>query len=87
MSTLDDTCLLYRGGGPALETAKLGAREVLALGGSNSPSGMARLFQLDKDLIKLHASPGGSADLLAATLFLDSLDCPDKSPPQLSSDY
>jgi hypothetical protein len=38
---------------------------------------MARLFQLDSDLVQLGASPGGSADLLAATLFLDSLDCLD----------
>jgi triphosphoribosyl-dephospho-CoA synthase len=37
---------------------------------------MARLFQLDKDLLQLGASPGGSADLLAATLFLDSIDYP-----------
>jgi triphosphoribosyl-dephospho-CoA synthase len=31
------------------------------------------LLQLDKELLKLNASPGGSADLLAATLFLDSI--------------
>jgi triphosphoribosyl-dephospho-CoA synthase len=74
MSNLDDTCLLYRGGLQALKTAKSGAQEVIAFGGTNNPRGMARLFQLDKDLLQLGASPGGSADLLAATLFLDSLD-------------
>jgi triphosphoribosyl-dephospho-CoA synthase len=34
------------------------------------------LFQLDAELLKLNASPGGSADLLAATLFLDSVANP-----------
>jgi len=77
MSRLDDTCLLYRGGLQALETAKSGAQEVIALGGSDNPLGMARLFQLDRDLVQQGASPGGSADLLAATLFLDHLDCID----------
>jgi triphosphoribosyl-dephospho-CoA synthase len=78
MSSLDDTCLLYRGGPKALETAKSGAQEVLALGGTDNPRGMARLFQMDRDLVQLGASPGGSADLLAATLFLDSLDSLDR---------
>jgi len=77
MSSLGDTCLLYRGGLPALETAQSGAQEVIALGGTENPRGMARLFQLDRDLVQLGASPGGSADLLAATLFLDALDCLD----------
>jgi triphosphoribosyl-dephospho-CoA synthase len=74
MSNLDDTCLLYRGGLRALETAKIGAQEVLALGGTAQVSGMSRLFKLDSDLLQLRSSPGGSADLLAATLLLDSLD-------------
>lgn len=76
MSSLDDTCLLYRGGPPALETARKGATEVLLFGGTETPHGMCRLFKLDTDLLQLGASPGGSADLLAATLFLDLLDCP-----------
>jgi triphosphoribosyl-dephospho-CoA synthase len=74
ISSLDDTCLLYRGGLQALETAKSGAQEVIALGGTGNHRGMARLFQMDRDLVQLGASPGGSADLLAATLFLDSLE-------------
>lgn len=74
MSALNDTCLLYRGGLPALNTAKEGAREIIKFGGTNTAYGMTRLFKLDSDLIELEASPGGSADLLAATLFLDSLD-------------
>jgi triphosphoribosyl-dephospho-CoA synthase len=30
--------------------------------------------ELDRDLIAQHISPGGSADLLAATIFLDAVE-------------
>jgi ATP:dephospho-CoA triphosphoribosyl transferase len=36
-----------------------------------TPDGWELLQQLDRDLLALNASPGGSADMLAATLFLD----------------
>jgi triphosphoribosyl-dephospho-CoA synthase len=85
MGTLDDTCLLYRGGLPALETAKNGAREIIALGGTHTTNGMARLLQLDRELLELNASPGGSGDLLAATLFLDSLESKSNNSNQLGS--
>lgn len=73
MTTLDDTCLLHRAGWPALESAKRGARIVLAAGGSASPTGRAALHRLERTLLALNASPGGAADLLAATLFIDKL--------------
>jgi triphosphoribosyl-dephospho-CoA synthase len=75
MGSLDDTCLLHRGGLTALETAKAGARAVLAAGGTATPAGIERLRRLDAELIALWASPGGSADLLGVTLFLDRLEC------------
>lgn len=71
MASLDDTCLLYRGGPVALRAAQAGAGAVLALGGCSSTAGRAALLRLDAQLLALHASPGGSADLLAACLFLD----------------
>jgi len=72
MSHLDDTCLLHRGGMDALSAAKKGARAVLIAGGSSTSSGMRALWALDLYLLSCWASPGGSADMLAATLFLDS---------------
>lgn len=74
MSRLDDTCLLYRGGVPALTTAKVGAQTILAAGGAGSPQGLHELYNLDGLLLKIGCSPGGSADLLAATLFLDAVE-------------
>jgi triphosphoribosyl-dephospho-CoA synthase len=74
MAGLNDTCLLHRGGIAALETAKAGARAVLAAGGTAAPAGLERLHRLHAELMALWASPGGSADLLAVTLFLDRLE-------------
>jgi triphosphoribosyl-dephospho-CoA synthase len=71
MASLDDTCLLHRGGVPALHAAQGGARAVLAAGGSSTAAGWQALLRLDADLLARHASPGGCADLLAACLFLD----------------
>jgi triphosphoribosyl-dephospho-CoA synthase len=74
MASLDDTCLLHRGGPAALEAAKRGALAVLAAGGTAAPAGIERMHQLHAELMALWASPGGSADLLAVTLFLDRLE-------------
>jgi triphosphoribosyl-dephospho-CoA synthase len=71
---LDDTCLLHRGGMAALRTAKENAKEIVALGGVSTAAGWKALQQLDNELLERNASPGGSADLLAATLFLDRLN-------------
>jgi triphosphoribosyl-dephospho-CoA synthase len=72
MATLDDTCLLHRGGLSALEAAQRGARDTLMAGGSASAAGRRALLRLDAELVKRNASPGGCADLLAACIFLDS---------------
>jgi triphosphoribosyl-dephospho-CoA synthase len=74
MAALDDTCLLHRGGVAALETAKAGARTVLAAGGTATSAGLDRLHRLHAELMALWASPGGSADLLSVVLFLDRLE-------------
>jgi len=72
MATLDDTCLLHRGGIAALKAAQRGARDTLMAGGSSSAAGRRALLRLDADLVRRNASPGGSADLLGACIFLDS---------------
>lgn len=74
MSVLADTCLLYRGGEVALVTAQEGASAVLRAGGSGTRRGRELLHRLDAQLVRQNASPGGSADLLAATLLLDAIE-------------
>jgi triphosphoribosyl-dephospho-CoA synthase len=71
MATLDDTCLLHRGGISALQAAQRGARDTLMAGGSSSAAGRRALLRLDAELLKRNASPGGCADLLGACIFLD----------------
>ena len=74
MTELADTCVLYRAGEPGLHAMQSGAQAVLDAGGSASLSGRRRLHELDQQLIELNASPGGAADLLAATLLLDRIE-------------
>ncbi|SDH91002.1 triphosphoribosyl-dephospho-CoA synthase [Paraburkholderia phenazinium] len=84
MSSLDDTCLLHRAGLPGLHAGQQGARRVLELGGSATAAGRTALAELDRALLALNASPGGAADLLAATLFIDMLVHRDTSGSQTS---
>jgi triphosphoribosyl-dephospho-CoA synthase len=74
MSHLDDTCVLYRGGPEAQRIVRDGAARVIEVGGPGSSKGDAALAALGQEFLSLYISPGGSADLLAATLFLDTLE-------------
>jgi triphosphoribosyl-dephospho-CoA synthase len=74
MVRLEDTCVLYRGGIEGLAAVQKGASDVLRAGGPGSIAGDQAMFQLDHELFIGKISPGGSADLLAATLFLDALE-------------
>jgi triphosphoribosyl-dephospho-CoA synthase len=71
MASLEDTCVLHRGGVAALEAAQSGARAVISHGGTSTSAGWSALLALDTDLLARNASPGGCADMLAACLFLD----------------
>ncbi len=73
MSSLTDTCVLHRAGLEGLTRMQAGARAVLEAGGAASLAGRRQLRLLDREMLALNASPGGAADLLAATLFLDRL--------------
>jgi len=74
MTTLADTCVLYRAGVPGLQAMQQGARAVLEAGGSASLAGRRCLHELDQQLLAMNASPGGAADLLAACLLIDRLE-------------
>lgn len=74
METLKDTCVLYRSGELGLKRMQKGAKYVLELGGYGTDTGKRAFNFLEIDLMRLNASPGGVADLLAATLFLDRVE-------------
>ena len=74
MAVLDDTCVLSRAGAAGLAMAQDRAADIVAAGGVATRSGAQALAALDAALLAHNASPGGSADLLAATLFADALE-------------
>ena len=76
MTSLTDTCVLSRAGMAGLEAMQNGARAVLSAGGCATSAGQMALARLDRHMLALNASPGGAADLLAATLFLDRIETP-----------
>ncbi|WP_260284882.1 triphosphoribosyl-dephospho-CoA synthase [Peribacillus aracenensis] len=67
IASLDDTCILHRGGPEALIFAKKQAASVLSSGS------LEMLKTLNDEFTRLNISPGGSADMLAATLFIDKI--------------
>jgi len=73
MTTLEDTCILYRGGPIALAAVQQDAAEALRAGGLASTGGAEVLRKLHITMLTLWVSPGGSADILAATLLLDRI--------------
>ncbi|MDM5225048.1 triphosphoribosyl-dephospho-CoA synthase [Cytobacillus sp. NJ13] len=74
MAELNDTCILHRGGLEALESTRAHAQEIVRAGGVSDDKGWQLLEQLDQSLCSMNVSPGGSADLLAAAIFLDYLE-------------
>lgn len=64
MANLDDTCLLHRGGLEGLQYAKQFARRILNTGD------LHELRRMNEQFKERNLSPGGSADLLAATIYL-----------------
>ena len=70
---VDDTCVLHRDGPAGLSALQSAARAVVAAGGYGTRQGRRLFTALDDLCLTRRISPGGSADLLAATLFLDVL--------------
>jgi triphosphoribosyl-dephospho-CoA synthase len=73
IARLEDTCVLSRAGWTVLDEVRELAAMALKAGGAGTMAGRRLLRQLDRRLLDCNASPGGAADLLAATLFLDAL--------------
>lgn len=73
MTSLSDTCVLSRGGPAALDAMHAGAKAVLTAGGMGTAEGKKAFGVLEYTMLSAGVSPGGAADLLAASLFLDSV--------------
>ncbi len=73
LAVLDDTNLLHRGGADGLAAARATAAAFLAAGGVGAAGWRDRATRIHHDFVAARLSPGGCADLLAATLLLDAL--------------
>jgi triphosphoribosyl-dephospho-CoA synthase len=67
MEYLPDTNLLWRGGEPGLEFVRQSAAAFNREGGVALPGWRERLLELHRACVARNLSPGGSADLMAAT--------------------
>jgi triphosphoribosyl-dephospho-CoA synthase len=74
MSEVEDTNLLHRGGAAGLQDAQRVARQFLAAGGVGQGEWEARALAIHQAFVRRRLSPGGCADLLAATIFLDAVE-------------
>ena len=74
MARLVDTNLLHRGGPAGLAFAQAEARRFLEAGGVRRPRWQEEAARVHDRLVARWLSPGGSADLLAATLFVAALE-------------
>ena len=67
IATLEDTNLYHRGGEAGAAWAKAAAANLLP------EVDMEQILELDRAFIRRNLSPGGCADLLAATIFLHKI--------------
>ena len=73
LASVEDTNLLHRGGVEGLEYARAAAQHFLETGGISREGWEARALEIHLNFVSRHLSPGGCADLLAATILLDRL--------------
>ena len=74
LAELDDTNILHRRGAEGLAYAQASAKAFIDAGGIGAPDWRARAIAVHHAFVARRLSPGGSADLLAVTLFLDAAE-------------
>lgn len=74
MAESEDTNVVIRGGIDNLKSVKSISRKFLKLGGMKQLNAKEKLDQINEDFIKKNLSPGGSADLLAVSIFLGMIE-------------
>ncbi|MGN0403697.1 MAG: triphosphoribosyl-dephospho-CoA synthase CitG [Bariatricus sp.] len=74
MTKLQDTNVLSRGTYEELTWVKKTAKSILRMGGAGTINGYFTVQCMNGECIRKNISPGGAADILAATLFLCRLE-------------
>lgn len=74
MAESEDTNVIIRGGNGSLMRVKSISREFLSSGGMMQFGARERLQSMNQEFIENNISPGGSADLLAVSIFLGMIE-------------
>jgi len=74
MAESEDTNVIIRGGIDSLKRVKSISREFLKSGGMKQFNARQKLEQINEDFVKKNISPGGSADLLAVSIFMGMIE-------------
>ena len=74
IAAVHDTNLLHRGGADGMRYAGEAAASFLLEGGVGGPDWRARAAEVHAAFVARRLSPGGCADLLAMTLFVDAVE-------------
>jgi triphosphoribosyl-dephospho-CoA synthase len=74
MQSCEDSNILYRHGFETLREVQGRAKQVISIGGVKTLQGMSAIEEMDRDFSIRKISPGGSADLLGVTVFLELLE-------------
>lgn len=74
MAESEDTNVIIRGGIESLEYVKAISKEFIETGGMYQPKAKEKLESINLEFIRRNISPGGSADLLAVSIFLGMME-------------
>ena len=74
MQFCEDTTILHRHSLDTLKEVQEKAKQILSIGGVATVHGLKAIEEMNEDFSKRKISPGGSADLLGVTVFLDLLE-------------
>ncbi len=73
MANLDDTNILWRAGETGLSYVKAVSKEFLDSGGVLAEGWKTRAIRIHNEFVAKNLSPGGVADLLGVTIFMNSI--------------
>jgi len=74
MQYCEDSTILFRHSRETLNDVQERAKQIISIGGVKTIPGMQAIENMNEDFSKRNISPGGSADLLGVTVFLDLLE-------------
>lgn len=74
LASMEDTNLLHRGGLEGLALARRDAQDFMDAGSVGRPDWLDHAMAIHRRFVTRRLSPGGAADLLAVTIFLDALE-------------